>query len=414
MTTSKDSDWFKLAPISKPDNEKERLEALYRYEQFDVTPTQEESFNRLARLAAQICELPIGFINLITEDKEYKKACFGFDGQTTSRDVSFCQFTILQDDILEVEDARKHHFFKLNPNVTGTLKMVYYAGVPLKTEDGYNIGTLCLVGHEPYKLTSFQREQLKVLADEVVAQFELNLARYDLERMNREKDELIKIVSHDMRGPLMGIIGFAEVLQNEVESEQQREFLEIIENSGQALLGIVNVLLRSDFLSSADSFTVHLHKTDIVPIVQETSMLMKPFMLLKGQELNIEAPEQLEATVDPELLKQILGNLLHNACKFTPSGGKVDIHLHPTADKKRFVLSVSDNGIGMSEEIVSQLFSGSKKILREGTEGEETSGIGMTTVDKFVKMHLGQIEIASEPGKGTTVSITLPVRPAIK
>ena len=408
MSTSDTSLWYTHAPITKPENETERLEALYRYEQFDVTPVQEESFNRLARLAAEICDLPIGFINLIAEDKEYKKACFGFDGQTTSRDVSFCQFTILQDDIFEVEDARKHPFFQYNPNVIGELNLVYYVGVPLKTVDGYNIGTLCLVGHEPNTLSPSQRLQIKILADEVVTQFELNLARYDLERINREKDELLKIISHDMRGPLMGIIGFAEVLRNDAEDGEQREFLEIIENSGVALLGIVNVLLRADFITNNESFKIHLERTDLVPLIQEATTLMKPFILLKNQDLEIDLPESLYTKVDPELFKQVIGNLLHNASKFTPAGGKVGIALRLMPDAKKFTLTVQDNGIGMSADIVEKLFSGSKDIQRKGTADEDTYGLGMTTVNKVVHMHMGEILVESAPGEGTTFTVTMP------
>ncbi|MCH8557040.1 MAG: GAF domain-containing sensor histidine kinase [Balneolia bacterium] len=400
-------EWLDFAPFPVLEHEKERVEALKRYERLDSEPEQEESFNRLAQLAAEICDLPIGFINLLTEDKEFKKACYGYDGKTTPKNASFCQFTIAKDEILEVEDAREHPYFKYNPNVNSGLKIVYYIGIPLKTPDGYNIGSLCLIDHKPNKLTKRERRAIKILADEIISQFELNYTRNRLQQNNREKDELIKIVSHDMRNPLMGIIGFSEVLKQETDNDEHREILGIIEDSGEAILGIVNVLLSSEYVKN-EAFTINRRQTDVAALTKEVITLMQPFMMLKNQNFTSDLPDSLMWKVDGEKWKQIIGNLLNNACKFTPSGGNVFLTMSTSDDGSMLVLKVSDTGIGMDSELQGRLFGGGGEIRRPGTEGEPSTGIGMTTIQKYVKLHLGNIAVDSAPGKGTMIHISIP------
>lgn len=112
-----------------PPDEAQRLDALSRYESLHFEPARDEDFDRLAELAAEFCDVPVSFVNLISEDKQFKKACFGLKGETTPRTDSFCQYTIMQDDIFEVKDSHHHSILKNNPNVTGKLKLRYYAGI---------------------------------------------------------------------------------------------------------------------------------------------------------------------------------------------------------------------------------------------------------------------------------------------
>jgi GAF domain-containing protein len=145
-----------LLPI--PANEKERLQALSRYESLDSGPEHEEAFDRSASLVALLCDKPIVFINLIGDDKQLHKPCFGFKDVTSPRTNGFCQYTIMQDEILEVEDTLQDDLFRNNPYVTEGLKLRYYAAVPLQTDDGYNIATLCIADQEPSSLIKEQKD----------------------------------------------------------------------------------------------------------------------------------------------------------------------------------------------------------------------------------------------------------------
>lgn len=402
-------DWATKINPPIPENEDERLEALSQYESLEIDPEQEEAFDRLAKLAAQICDVPIVFINLVGQDKQFNKACFGFQGGTERRDTSFCQFTIMQDGIYEIHDAKNHKLFHENPYVLGDFNLGYYAGIPLKSPQGFNIGTLCLIDHEPNALTKSQKQALVVLSDEIISRFELNLARAELEKLNKEKDGLIKIIGHDMRNPLMGIIGASEYLSQEATDEEHIHVLKMIEDAGESMLGIVNVLLNSEYIRN-EAFTITKKKHDIVKITEDVIMLHKPFALLKNQNLNVDLPESLIVNIDAEKWKQIVGNLLSNAIKFTQVEGEVGLKISYIDDKKpSILLTITDTGIGIPEENIPQLFSGKKEIRKKGTRGEETSGIGMQLIKKHVDLHLGDIQVHSVLGEGTEFQVKIPV-----
>lgn len=391
-----------------PGNEDQRIKALSRYESPDGEPEREEAFDRLAKLAAQICETPIAFINLIGIDKEFKKACYGFEGDTTCRSISFCQHTIMQDDVFEVPDATEDPLFQDNPNVTGSLNLRFYAGIPLKTPDDFNIGTLCLVDHEPKTLTDSQKEALKILADEIVSRFELNALKKKMESRHAEKDELIRIVSHDMRNPLMGVIGFSELLKQETANEEHREMLDYIESAGESMLNIVNVLLNSEYIRN-EAFIISRKKADAADLTRKVIDLHRPFALLKKLDMNITVPDEIHCSLDAEKWKQIVGNLLSNAIKFSHTNGRIDLTLTSYTTRRTFLnLKITDKGVGMPEKMVKDIFSGKDSINREGTEGETSTGLGMYIVKKYVSLMKGTIHITSQPGEGTNVEVKIP------
>lgn len=411
MTMTKTESWYENTDFPVPENETERLKALARYESLTSAPADESSFKRLATLAAHICSLPISFINLITKEDQFTKSCYGFHGATGPRKASICQFTIMQDDIFEVHDVAAHEVFGNNPYVENELKIGYYVGVPLKTPDGYNIGTLCLIDQRPNAINDMKKHTLRVLAQEIVSQFELKAARARLEQNNKEKDELIRIVSHDMRNPLMGIVGFAEYLQNELENDDQKEIAATIQQAGQSILSIVNTLLDSEYIKK-EAFRLNAVKTNIAALTEEVISLVQPFIMLKNQQLNVDLSAQLAWSVDPEKWKQIVGNLLTNASKFTPIKGIINIRAEVDEHGRMLMLEVTDTGRGMDEELLNKLFSGNKSILRIGTEGEASSGIGMPTIKRYVDLHGGNISVTSRPEEGTKVTLRIPEQAA--
>jgi len=170
-----------VIPARKPENELERLDALRRYQILDTLP--ELAFDDIARLASYICGVPISLISLVDESRQWFKSKVGIEINETSRDIAFCAHAILQNGILEVPDATKDPRFKSNPAVTSPLHIRFYAGVPLTTSEGYNLGTLCVIDQKPGELTDAQRTALEALARQVIAQLELRRYVADLEKL---------------------------------------------------------------------------------------------------------------------------------------------------------------------------------------------------------------------------------------
>ena len=403
-------EWMREHKPPIPPNEAERLEALSRYESLDLEPLTEENFDNLAELAAEFCNVPVSFINLISNDRQIPKARYGFKADSMPRTDSFCQYTIMQEELFEVKDTLKDDLLKNNPNVNGDMKIRYYAGFPLKTPDGYNIGSLCLIDNKPNELTPTQRKALKTLANEIVARYELNRVKKQLEKNNAEKDELIRIVSHDMRNPLTGILGFSELMLEETDNEDHREMLKSIENAGEAMLNIVNVLLNSDYIRN-QAFILNNSETEVSKVTREVVHLHEPFALMKNQNLTIQIEESLKCIIDREKWKQIVGNLLSNAIKFTPVEGKISLTLRKIDMERPFIeLIIKDNGIGIPETEKRDLFTGKESIRRSGTSGEKSTGLGMYIIQKYVRLMGGILEVQSEVGVGTEFKLKIAVK----
>ncbi|MCC2656351.1 MAG: domain S-box [Panacagrimonas sp.] len=165
-------------PAALPANEAERLAALRELRLLDTLP--EPSYQDIVTLASSICDVPIALISLLDEERQWFKARVGLEAAETARELAFCGHAILQpDQMLEVADARKDPRFRENPLVTGAPDIRFYAGVPLVTEGGHALGTLCAIDRRPRTLTPQQGEALRALARQVVELLRMRRALFE-------------------------------------------------------------------------------------------------------------------------------------------------------------------------------------------------------------------------------------------
>lgn len=169
---------MKIAPL--PNNEKERLEELRKYNILDTEP--EAVFENMVQLATYICQTPIAAISLVDEHRQWFKAIAGLDAKETHRDVAFCAHAILQDEPMVVPDALLDERFHDNPLVTDGPGIRYYAGVPLVTPGGLHLGTLCVIDTKPRELAQEQLDAVKTLADSVMAHLDLRLSHKEIRK----------------------------------------------------------------------------------------------------------------------------------------------------------------------------------------------------------------------------------------
>jgi diguanylate cyclase (GGDEF)-like protein len=171
-----------------PANELERLAALRSLNILD-TPS-EPAYDDLTKLAAFVCDAPMASISLIDEDRQWFKSKIGIDMPGTPRSISFCGHAINQDDLFVVEDATKDTRFRENPLVLDTPGIRFYAGMPITSPDGFNVGTLCVLDREPRELTEEKKVALRVLARQVASHFQI---RQQLEALRDIQAKRIKV-----------------------------------------------------------------------------------------------------------------------------------------------------------------------------------------------------------------------------
>ncbi|MEM6298490.1 MAG: GAF domain-containing SpoIIE family protein phosphatase [Bacteroidota bacterium] len=174
----------------------------------------EKELNDLTELAAQICETPMALLSLVDEDKQWFKSNWGLSAKQTPHLVSFCTYAITESrkDVFEVEDTLEDKRFSQNPLVVDAPKIRFYAGIPLETEAGYRIGTICVLDQKPRKLTQKQRFALRVLADQVMSHLNTRLKFEELKesalQLNQYNQELIEV-----QGQLESSLRYARRIQ---------------------------------------------------------------------------------------------------------------------------------------------------------------------------------------------------------
>ena len=184
-------------PAPLPANEARRIAALHRYQILD-TPS-EQQFDDFARLASIVCETPIALMSLVDTDRQWFKARIGLDTEETPREHAFCSYTILGDEALIVEDAKKDDRFANNPLVTSAPHIRFYAGEPLVDNEGHALGSLCVIDRKPRQLTPQQREALAIIGRRLTEQIQLRSVSKELADTLgnvKELSGLLPICSH--------------------------------------------------------------------------------------------------------------------------------------------------------------------------------------------------------------------------
>jgi len=242
---------------------------------------------------------------------------------------------------------------------------------------------------------------------------ELEAAKQRAERESGFKTKFLANMSHELRTPLNAIIGFSELLDQEIFGPlqpRQKEYVRNVLHSGQHLLGIINDILD---LSSVEAgrLTLTREMSSIGAIVDSVHTIVAALAKRQDITLEVDIPKNLpKLSVDPLRIKQVLYNLLSNGIKFTPRGGKV--RLVARADgHARIEIAISDTGIGIRAEDLPKLFKEFAR-LEPGPGVDvrpEGTGLGLALTKRLVELHQGDITIQSTHGKGTTVTVTLPI-----
>ncbi|MFV8337714.1 PAS domain S-box protein [Flavobacterium sp. LB3P21] len=180
-----------MKKIPLPTNESERLTALESYSIMDTLP--EKEYDAITQLASYICGTPIALVSLLDKERQWFKSSVGLGASETPREISFCQYAIMGEEVYEVSNALENKLFADNPLVTGNPDIRFYAGAPLKDSDGFNLGSLCVIDTVPRTLSTEQKNALKLLANQVVLLLQLRKKNSDLNTTQKEFQNFIDL-----------------------------------------------------------------------------------------------------------------------------------------------------------------------------------------------------------------------------
>ena len=402
---------MKIAPL--PKNEKGRLAALRELNILDSD--FEKDYDELAELASFICDTPIAMISLVDENRQWFKAKIGIEARETPRDHAFCAHAILNDELFIVNDTFKDKRFSDNPLVLSDPNIRFYAGAPLITDDGYSLGTICTIDRKPKELNHDQKNALRILAKQVMKQFELRRAvkrmqvySKEIYELNLSKDKFFSIMAHDLRSPFNSILGYSKILLDEIDTldkEQIKEFTRNLGASTNTAFTLVDNLLNWSLLESG-KIQKKVTKFELSELFREVKVLLSGIAAKKQIKIIIEPADGIFISADRNMIFSVIQNLVSNSLKFTNENGSIVLSAEVKEDN--VIVKVKDFGIGMTDEQLDSLFKLDSQVSGVGTQGEKGSGFGLLLCKQFVEINNGELEVESTVNEGATFSITLP------
>ena len=414
---------MQTAPL--PPDEAKRIAALMQCGVLDTEA--EQDFDDLTRLAADLLNVPIALVSLIDRDRQWFKSKVGLDACESGRDVAFCSHAILGEDLFVVPDATRDERFHDNPFVTDPPHIRFYAGAPLRSADGFNYGTLCVIDNRPRELRDEHAEVLRGLARQATAQLELRRnnrrlesemavrreaerqleqARDAAEAASRAKSAFLANMSHEIRTPLGAITGFADQLTSlpDAPEPERRDWIDTIRRSAEHLLSLVNDVLDVSKIE-AEQMTFESIPVDPLALAREAVELLRPKAADKGLDIALEPRGEPPAAVrgDPTRLKQVLLNLLSNAVKFTQTGRvALAVEHHGEGDHARLTFAVHDTGPGVEPDVLTRLFNAFCQADQTVTRRHGGTGLGLHISREICRRLGGDLTVRSVPGEGST------------
>lgn len=370
--------------LISPDNaEVRRLAAVRRYDILDTPP--DGMFDRITAIAARLFSVPISIISLVDEDRIWFKSRHGLDVEEIGRDPGLCASAILQADPWILNDARADPRSLANPLVAGDFGLRFYVGIPLRTGDGFNLGTLCVIDHEPRAVTEEQIANLRDLASTVMDQMELRLSALQtvskLSQALRRSELMAKEIDHRVMNSLQ-LVSSMLLLQNRgIEDTEVKNQLGIAASRIAAIARAHQHIFLGESVETAD-------------IAEYLQRLCADLSRVLSSEVHsniiVDAIRVELPTVQVGPLGLILNELVTNAVKH--GNGQVVVAFKRVRSGD-YCLSVSDEGAGLAQDF----------------DPAKSRGLGMKVVRSLAGQLGGQLSVKyAEGAKGTTFSVLFP------
>ena len=391
------------------EREKDRIKELDSYSIMDTL--SEEDYDNLTAIAAEICGTPISLVSLLDGKRQWFKSHHGVGVSETPKEIAFCAHAINDpSDIFIVQDARKDERFHDNPLVTESSQVIFYAGVPLLSDNGLPLGTLCVIDQKPKLLSQGQRASLIALSKQVMNllrlrrnKLQLEEAFEKLEEKNQELEQFAMIAAHDLKSPLNSISAMLNIFAKEYDAVIDKnglEILEMISRSTDKLKRLIEGLL--EYSKSGGKIKGNYSKIVLKSLVDDVVGL---FSFDERNRITLKSSLK-EIHTNRTAVERILINLIGNAIKYS-NDELVEIEISVSEQDSFYVFNVKDNGWGINPDFIHKIFHIFETIVPRDKFGQAGNGIGLATVKKIVEALGGTISVESELGKGSNFLFTL-------
>ena len=369
--------------------------------QYGILDTiNDSSFHRITRLTAASLNAEVAIISIIDENQISFKSAYGLNMKQIPSSIR----ALNQSNGLPLNGMDGADLMTLTHRaVANKMGLEFYAALPLKTSNGYLIGTLCVMDKLPRLLTEQQFLLLRDYRDMIMELFELRLAANNSASQQRN---LLNIAVHDLKNPLANISIRAQLIERKKNDSSAVTELanQIREASNQIIAQVSKLLDTGRELSESPSYYKQVNLDVLIRKVAAYSTALANF---KGQQITLDITPNLKVVGDELQLTEVIDNLISNAIKYCFQGGKISIKLHQRSDL--IIISVSDNGPGFSEEDYSRMFKRFARLSAKPTGQENSSGLGLSIVRQFVEQHGGRVYSVLKPkGTGAQMIVELP------
>lgn len=310
----------------------ERLAALYAYEILETE--REREFDEIVQLAAATCGTAISVINFIDAERQWFKAETGLGVRETPLATSLCSHVILEDEFVEIHDTLLDPRMSDNPLCCGNRGLRFYAGALLVTADGLPLGTLCVLDHEPRELTPLQRDTIRVLARQVMAQLDLRKTLMHAEMLRKEVD-------HRVKNSLQSLSSLVRLAGRQAKAEETTEALATIGSRIDAVAMLHAELYRTDA-----GRTIELGRY-IENLMTHFRQIAPDNVTINCQTIETKVTSS-EAVAVGTLINEFVANSFKHAFPDHRSG-QIDVVLIRNADGSRIRVNCRDNGVGLAK-----------------------------------------------------------------
>lgn len=388
-----------------PSDDLKRISELRKYN--IVNTSAEIAFDNAAEIAAKTCQAPIGLISFIDLNSVFFKSAHNspkYQQKTSDRGNTLCSIVIRNGELTTFLDTHDDPCLMANPEVRAKNGVRFYAGVPIRTKSGYDIGALAVVDTKPR--TSFSAAEADILhklAAIVVDELELRLA---MKNLQNSIDTNLAVTSHELINPLNTILGFSQLIEDKPIDKETQSYINMIKQSANAMNDLLVRILESQKGSYIELIP---ERVNISTLLQSTIEEKAVLAHQKGQEISADIQANIEVDGDIIRMKEVFDNIIDNAIKYSPLNEGI-IQVSAKSENQTAIVEIVDNGTGFDETDKQCLFQKFVKLSSKPTGNEKSNGLGLYITHQIITKHNGEIIVESDgKNKGAKIVIKFPL-----